>query len=117
MTPRILLLSCLLLLGTGCASLSPETRRAALYAVEASHVDALSCTDPADPACAPVDSPLLALGDQAMAASAPDAPRHQVTLLDRGQDALVARLHLIRAARERIELQSFIYDTDDSGLL
>lgn len=117
MTPRLLLLSCLLLLGSGCASLSPETRRAAIDAVEASHAVAVSCTDPADPACAPVDSPLLALGGHAMAASAPDAPRHQVTLLDRGQDALVARLHLIRAARERIELQSFIYDTDDSGLL
>lgn len=117
MTPRLLLLSCLLLLGSGCATLSPETRRAALDAVEASHLEAEDCTDPADPACAPVASPLLALGEQAMAASAPGAPRHHVTLLDRGQDALVARLHLIRAARERIELQSFIYDTDDSGLL
>ena len=117
MTPRLLLLACLLLLGSGCATLSPETRRAALDAVEAGHAAAVSCDDAADPACSPVASPLLALGDEALAASAPGAPRHHVTLLDRGQDALLARLHLIRAARESIELQSFIYDTDDSGLL
>lgn len=117
MNLRLPLLLCLLLLASGCATISPEQRRAAFDAVEAAHAVAPSCTDPADAACQPVDSPLLALGEQALAASAPGAPRHHVTLLERGQDALVARLHLIRAARASIELQSFIYDTDDSGLL
>lgn len=117
MNLRLPLLLGLLLLATGCATVSPEQRRAAFDAVEAAHAAAASCTDADDPACRPVDSPLLELGLQARAASTPDAPSHQVTLLERGQDALVARVHLIRAARESIELQSFIYDTDDSGLL
>ncbi|ODS64356.1 MAG: hypothetical protein ABS41_02680 [Arenimonas sp. SCN 70-307] len=117
MNLRLPLLLCLLLLASGCATISPEQRRAAFDAVEAAHAVAESCTDPGDAACRPVDSPLLALGEQALAASAPGAPRHHVTLLERGQDALVARVHLIRAARESIELQSFIYDTDESGLL
>jgi len=60
---------------------------------------------------------LLDKAHAAVAASTPEAPRHYVMLLDRGQDALLARLHLIRAARESIELQSFIFDADDSGAL
>ena len=117
MNLRLPLLLCLALIGSGCATLTPEQRRAAFDAVEAAHAVAPSCTDVADPACQPVASPLLGLGLQARAASTPDAPRHHVTLLERGQDALAARVHLIRAARESIDLQSFIYDTDDSGLL
>src|SRR5690606_26641778 len=58
-----------------------------------------------------------ALGVQAHARSAPAAPRHQVLLLDYGQDALVARLDLIRAARRSIDLQTYIFDEDDAGRL
>ncbi|MBS0226022.1 MAG: phospholipase D family protein [Proteobacteria bacterium] len=36
-------------------------------------------------------------------------------LLDDGQDALLARLHMIRSARERIDLQTYIYKEDDAG--
>ena len=54
---------------------------------------------------------------QALAETAGATPRHRVTLLERGDDALVARLHLIRAARHSIELQSYIFVEDDVGWL
>ncbi|GAB2666834.1 phospholipase D family protein [Arenimonas aestuarii] len=117
MSPRLALPLLLLLFASGCTTLSRADLRASTNIVEAGHAAATDCRDAADPDCLPVDSPLLALGEEALAASTAEAPRHHVTILDRGQDALIARLHLIRAARESIDLQSFIYDVDDSGLL
>jgi phosphatidylserine/phosphatidylglycerophosphate/cardiolipin synthase-like enzyme len=83
---------------------------AAEYAEQArsSHTSCLE--DPCQPA-----SPLLALGDAAFAESTPDAPRHWTLLLDAGQDSLLARVHLIRAARRSIDLQTFHFEPDDSG--
>ena len=117
MSPRLVLPLLLVLFASGCATLSQRDLQASTAIVEAGHAAASDCRDGDDPACQPVASPLLGLGGQAVAASTDDAPRHHVTLLDRGQDGLIARLHLIRAARESIDLQSFIYDVDDSGLL
>ena len=39
-------------------------------------------------------------------------PEHYVGIFDVGEDALLARIHLIRAARESIDIQTFIWDTD-----
>jgi cardiolipin synthase C len=50
--------------------------------------------------------------DRAQAESTPDAPRHHVQLLDIGDDALLARLHLIRAARHSVDIQTFIWRDD-----
>ena len=105
---RPLLAAALLVLGA-CAHVSRhESRQAADYA-EAARSDQIACAD-----CA-VTSPLLALGDAAYAASTPQAPRHRVILLDAGQDSLLARVHLIRAARHSIDLQTFHFERDDSG--
>ena len=52
-----------------------------------------------------------------MAESTPQAPRHYALMLDRGQDALLARINLIRSARSRIDLQTYIFDEDDAGAL
>jgi cardiolipin synthase C len=41
---------------------------------------------------------------------------HEVALLHTGSDALVARAHLIQAARESIDLQVFAWEPDESGL-
>ncbi|MEO6173083.1 MAG: phospholipase D-like domain-containing protein, partial [Arenimonas sp.] len=62
-------------------------------------------------------SPLHDLADQAFAESTAARPKHAVILLDRGQDSLVARLHLILSAKKSIELQTFIFDQDDTGHL
>jgi phosphatidylserine/phosphatidylglycerophosphate/cardiolipin synthase-like enzyme len=44
-----------------------------------------------------------------------DQSIHYVSILDIGEDALLARIHLIRAARESIDLQTFIWDDDEVG--
>src|SRR3546814_2740 len=67
-----------------------------------------ACADP---------SPLRALGTRAYALSSPEAPHHYALLLDYGQDALLARLNLIRSARRAIDLQTYIFDEDDAGHL
>jgi hypothetical protein len=75
----------------------------------------VACPRPADTCASP--SALRELGDRAIAASTPDAPRHYALLLDRGPDALLARVNLIRAARRSIDLQTYIFDEDDAGHL
>ena len=104
-------LPALLLLG-GCAGLTPREHAQVADIVAAGRSSEVVCGEGCH-----IGSPLLALGAEAVAASTPAAPRHHVTLLDRGQDALLARVHLIRAARRTIELQSFIFESDDSGRL
>src|SRR3546814_172013 len=44
-------------------------------------------------------------------------PLHRVLLLERGEDALLARLHLIRAAQHAIALQTYLFTDDDAGRL
>lgn len=58
----------------------------------------------------------------AMPAPQPDAPqagvpRHYALILDYGQDAMLARLDLIRGARRSIDVQTYIFDEDDAGHL
>lgn len=40
---------------------------------------------------------------------------HYINFLDIGEDALLARIHLIRAARESICIQTYIWSYDESG--
>jgi phosphatidylserine/phosphatidylglycerophosphate/cardiolipin synthase-like enzyme len=110
---RLGLLATLLLAG-GCASLSNAERdRAAGIAVQARSTE-VDCDRP--DRCA-ADSPLRALGGRAFAESRPDAPRHYATIVDEGEASLVARLNLIRSASRSIDLQTYIFDKDDSARL
>lgn len=110
---RWLMLASLLLLG-GCASLSnAERERAAGIAVQARST-VVDC-DRAD-RCAQ-DSPLRALAGRAFTESTADQPRHYATILDEGEEALVARLNLLRSATRSIDLQTYIFDKDDSARL
>ena len=106
----------LVLACSACATLSSAQReRAALVAIEArAGSDDCGRAD----RCAQA-SPLRDLGDAAFVASAPASatPRHVALLLDRGSDALLARIHLIRSARHTIDLQTYIFDEDDAGQL
>ena len=109
------LLALLVLAGGGCASLSTlERDRAAEIAAQARSGRMVACE--AEAACAR-PSPLRELGERALAESAPGRPRHYAVLLDYGQDALLARLDLIRGARRSIDLQTYIFDEDDAGHL
>jgi len=110
---RLLLLATLLL-GSGCASLSNAERdKAAAIAVQA-RSQVVECEQP--DRCA-LDSPLRALGGQAFSESTAGAPRHFATILDEGETTLVARLNLIRSATRSIDLQTYIFDKDDSARL
>jgi phosphatidylserine/phosphatidylglycerophosphate/cardiolipin synthase-like enzyme len=100
------------LLGSGCASLSQADHARAVGIAQAARSQVVDCH--AANACAE-PSALRALADTAIAASTPAAPRHYALLLDRGEDSLLARLNLIRAARSSVDVQTYIFDTDDSS--
>jgi len=104
----------LLLAISGCSHLSKEKRIQADNFAQQHRDSSLSCRQ--EDACA-LKSPLYDLADQANRESTTISPKHAVVLLDRGQDSLVARLHLIHSAKRSIELQTFIFDQDDSGQL
>jgi len=109
--PRCLILLACLGLGA-CAHLSKEQRLGARDYAEQAQSARVECAED----CA-ISSPLRDLGDAAYAASVPGRPSHSVALLDSGQDALLARVHLIRSARRSIDLQTFHFDRDDAGRL
>ncbi|MBE1162980.1 phospholipase D-like domain-containing protein [Dyella acidiphila] len=97
----------------GCTLTRAQIQRA--DAIVAASVDRQnSCNRP--DRCA-VPSPLLDAADQAIARSTPSQPEHVVTLLDDSEAAMVARINLIRAARQSIDVQSYIWDEDDTGQL
>jgi phosphatidylserine/phosphatidylglycerophosphate/cardiolipin synthase-like enzyme len=110
---RGLVLSLALLCGA-CAGLSNTQRTRAASIAQAARSQIIDCS--AADACAQA-SPLRELGDRAQSESTAQAPRHYALILDRGQDALLARLNLIRSARSRIDLQTYIFDKDDSARL
>ena len=110
---RVLLALAALLLG-GCATLSPQQRDHAAGIAVAARSSQVDCTQ-AD-ACA-LASSLRALGERALADSTPAAPKHYARILDGGPDALLVRIHMIRSARRSIDLQTYIFDEDDSAQL
>jgi phosphatidylserine/phosphatidylglycerophosphate/cardiolipin synthase-like enzyme len=110
---RWLMLAGLLLLG-GCASLSNSERERAAGIAAQARSTVVEC-DRAD-RCAQ-DSPLRALAGRAFTESTADQPRHYATILDEGEEALVARLNLLRSATRSIDLQTYIFDKDDSARL
>jgi phosphatidylserine/phosphatidylglycerophosphate/cardiolipin synthase-like enzyme len=97
---------------SACANLSSVQRARAGDIAERARDTRVTCAQDCR-----IYSPLLALGDAANAASTATQPRHSLMLLDSGQDALLARLHLIRAARRSIDLQTFHFEHDDVGQL
>jgi len=97
----------------GCTLSRAQIRRA--DAVVAATVDRSStCARPDH--CA-VPSPLRDAAIRALAESTAQQPVHVVTLLDDTEPALAARINLIRAARQSIDVQTFIWDQDDAGQL
>lgn len=104
----------LALLCSACAGLSQKQRANAAVIAGAARSQEIQCDRP--DACA-LASPLYGLGRRALAESTPTAPRHYAVILDQGQDALLARINLIRSAQRRIDLQTYIFDKDDSARL
>lgn len=99
----------------GCSSAEQKADRAVIGKLSpAIGGGESSCESTRKDRCA-ISSPLreraLALVDN------PDdfVASHYVTLLDIGDEALQARVHLIRAAQKSIEIQTFIWGSDESG--
>ncbi|MFC3551912.1 phospholipase D family protein [Lysobacter cavernae] len=99
---------------SACASLSNVQRDRATALVAAARSTQLDCTR--IDACAQ-PSPLRELATRAFAESTASAPRHYALILDRGPEALLARINLIRSATTAIDLQTYIFDEDDAGRL
>jgi phosphatidylserine/phosphatidylglycerophosphate/cardiolipin synthase-like enzyme len=75
-------------------------------------------TCPGSPAdtCA-IASEFHDLAEQAQKESSDETPRHFVSFLNYGKDALLARIHLIRSAKKSIEVQTYIWANDEVGQL
>jgi phosphatidylserine/phosphatidylglycerophosphate/cardiolipin synthase-like enzyme len=99
---------------SACATLSPAQRSRAEAVTVAARSHAIDCDRP--DACAEPSS-LHALAGQAFAESSATTPRHYALILDNGPDALLARINLIRSATHSIDLQTYIFEEDDSGHL
>ncbi|MBS0515621.1 MAG: phospholipase D family protein [Proteobacteria bacterium] len=104
-----------LVAAAGCAIDPIHARRAAATA-SAAQDHTLDCAPARSDTCA-IDSPYRALASAALQQSTPTAPVHYVNLIERGEDALLLRVHLIRSARRSIEIQTFIFSEDDAGTL
>ena len=101
---RLLLVACALLL-SGCATLSRQHADEAVGIAHAARSTLVDCTR-AD-ACA-LASPVMAMAS---------ATGHKALILDDAPDSLLLRVHMIRAARRSIDLQTYIFDEDDSAQL
>ena len=110
----ILLVSTLAALMLGGCAVDPIHARRAAATAAAAQDHALTCI--AADACA-IASPYQDLAAAALRDSRPGAPVHYVNLLDQGADSLTLRVHLIRAARKSIDIQTFIFAEDDAGYL
>jgi cardiolipin synthase C len=97
----------------GCTLTRAHIRQA--DAIVATSVDRQTSCDRPDHCATP--SPLLDAATQALTDSTSAQPEHIVTLLDDSEAALVARINLIRAARQSIDVQTYIWDEDDIGQL
>jgi phosphatidylserine/phosphatidylglycerophosphate/cardiolipin synthase-like enzyme len=106
-------LALLALVATGCA-LNRELARKADAVVAATRPADIACDRP--DRCA-IESQYHALADEARVSSTPETPVHYVNLLETGEDSLLLRVHLIRAARKSIDIQTFIWAGDDAGWL
>lgn len=111
---RMLLSLALLLSLAACATLTPAQRDHAAAIAVAARSHQVDCDR--DDRCAR-PSALRALAGEALAGSTPSAPRHYALILDRGEDALLGRVNLIRSATRSIDLQTYIFDHDDSARL
>ena len=93
---------------SSCVSLSKPQQIKATALAAAAKTSALSC-DRNDHCPAPS---FVNLSHQT---GSPDAHQQYAMILDQGEDALVARLNIIGAATRQIDIQTYIFDKDDSS--
>lgn len=89
----------------------PELKQAVDEKLALQRSDEVGCEMPKQPECE-ISSPLLDLANENVRSG-----RHHAALLDIGEDSLKARIHLIKAATQRIEFQNFLFRRDQTGAL
>ena len=109
---RLVLALCLILLA-GCG-VNRQLARQADRIVASAQPQALTCAR--SDHCA-IDTPFRRLAEASRSGSTPERPLHYVNVLEQGEDSLLLRVHLIRAARRSIDIQTFIWVNDDAGRL
>lgn len=109
---RTLFALSLIILITACATVEiVEEREELLPRVIAN--TGLTCPQSDSTRCS-IDSPLQDLADE-LSNLTDNKNLHYATILDVGEKSLAARIHLIRAASESIEVQTFIWANDEIG--
>jgi len=107
------LVAALALLVGACGLNRPLARQATALVAQERPAD-LDC-DRSDH-CA-IASPYTDLAERARGEDRADAPAHYVDVLEQGEESLLLRIHLIRAAKKSIDVQTFIWAEDDAGWL
>lgn len=99
-----------MLLLFGCTSqVQPELKQAVDQKLAVQRSTLIECDTSHGPPCA-IGSPLLQLGNSNILSD-----QHHAAILDVGENSLKARLHLIRAAKQSIEFQNFLFRRDETG--
>ncbi|MFK8012471.1 MAG: phospholipase D family protein [Marinicellaceae bacterium] len=107
---RIILIIISAILLSACHP-SPETIRQVNELTYIKKDKSLTCPLQNKTNCA-IDTPLSLLYDAALIDK-----KDKITLLEKGQDSLLVRLHLIKSAQSSIDIQTFIWVNDESGHL
>jgi phosphatidylserine/phosphatidylglycerophosphate/cardiolipin synthase-like enzyme len=108
--PLIIVSIILTSLLSGCA-LNKATIKQVEQVIEVKKDSTITCASNEPNRCA-IDTPFAS-----QFAMAQQESSNHVLLLDQGEESLLLRLHMIRAAQQRIEIQSFIWVNDDAGHL
>ncbi|MFC3195221.1 phosphatidylserine/phosphatidylglycerophosphate/cardiolipin synthase family protein [Marinicella sediminis] len=107
-SPLIVVLLCVLT--AGCR-VNQETIRQVQQVIDVEKGTTLTC-DQTDPTRCALTSPFAAYYQLAE-----QRQTNHMLLLDHGEQSLLARIHLIRSARESIQIQTFIWVNDEAGHL
>ena len=111
---RLCLAAMLALACNACVTMTPGQRARAQAVTSAARSTVATCSQAN--ACAQPSS-LHALAGRAFAESTATVPRHYALMLDRGDDAMLARVNLIRSATTSVDVQTYIFEEDDAGHL
>ena len=97
---------------TACSTVSIVEKRQELLPRVIANTE-LTCPQSDLTRCS-IDSPLLDLAKE-LSSSTDNKNLHYATILDIGVKSLEVRIHLIRAARESIDIQTYIWASDEIG--
>ncbi len=98
---------CLGIILAGCASI-PERELENAFKYQR-----LKCSEVV--AAKPITSEYHSLADKAWATLETGGTAEYISILELGDDALLARIHLIRSARKSIDIQTFIWEDDSTS--